>query len=116
MRRGDIPGAYWAALTHPFATRAVIGDAFGEVHMLSHLVGAANRADIRRLRQLEEANGELQTRLDRQQVAFRNAVVVRDGTIADLRQALAREVAAKPTPAPEVSRSSSSQISSGGWL
>ena len=99
VRRGDIPGAYWATLTHPFATRAIIGNAFGEVHMLSHLVGAANRADIGRLRQLEEANGELLARLDRQQVAFRNAVVAHDATIADLRQALAREVAAKPTSA-----------------
>ena len=57
--RGDIPGAYWATLTHPAATHAVIRDAFGEVHMLSHLVGAANRADIRRLCQLEADNVEL---------------------------------------------------------
>ena len=54
VRRGEIPGAYWATLTHPAATHAVIRDAFGEVHMLSHLVGAANRADIRRLCLLEE--------------------------------------------------------------
>ncbi|MFB9125872.1 hypothetical protein ACFFYR_22970 [Paraburkholderia dipogonis] len=33
--------------------------AFGELHMLSHLVGAANRADIRRLVALEEENAAL---------------------------------------------------------
>lgn len=98
VRRGDIPGAYWAALTHPAATRATIRDAFGEVHMLSHLVGAANRADIRRLRDLEEANAELCARLDRQQSAFRDAVVRRDATIAELRQALSRQIAAEPAP------------------
>jgi hypothetical protein len=96
VRRGEIPGAYWATLTHPAASRAAIRDAFGEVHMLSHLVGAANRADIRRLRQLEEDNAELRDRLDRQQAAFREAVVTRDATIQELRRALAQHVAAEP--------------------
>ena len=53
MRSSDIPGAYWALLSHPIATEAIVKKAFQDVHMLSHLVGAANRADIRRLRQLE---------------------------------------------------------------
>jgi hypothetical protein len=65
VRRGEIPGAYWATLTHPAATQAIVREAFGEVHMLSHLVGAANRADIRRLCQLEAENAALQARLDR---------------------------------------------------
>jgi hypothetical protein len=54
VKRGDIPSAYWAVLTHPATTHELVKRVFGEVHMLSHLVGAANRADIRRLRQLEE--------------------------------------------------------------
>jgi Uncharacterized protein conserved in bacteria (DUF2325) len=61
--------------------------------MLSHLVGAANRADIRRLCQLEEENAELRSRLDKQQAAFREAVVTRDTTIRELRQALSQQVA-----------------------
>src|SRR5262249_54952822 len=56
LRQGDIPGAYWATLTHPLATEDTVKRAFGDIHMLSHLVGAANRADIRRLRQLGEDN------------------------------------------------------------
>ena len=99
VKRGEIPGAYWAALTHPATTRALIRDAFGEVHMLSHLVGAANRADIRRLCQLEEENAALRSRLDRQQAAFRDAVVTRDATIQELRRALSEQVAAG-SPAP----------------
>lgn len=51
---GDIPGPFWALLTHPCATHALRERVFGEVHMLSHLVGAANRADIRRLASLEQ--------------------------------------------------------------
>lgn len=64
---GDIPPAYWAVMTHPDATTAVRQAAFGEVHMLSHLVGAANRADIRRLIALEEENAGLRDKLERQQ-------------------------------------------------
>src|SRR6516164_3568308 len=52
VKRGDIPGAYWAALSHPAASDATMRRAFGDVHMLSHMVGAANRADIGRLRRL----------------------------------------------------------------
>jgi hypothetical protein len=97
VRRGEIPGAYWAALTHPAASRNVIRDAFGEVHMLSHLVGAANRADIRRLCQLDEENPELRARLARQQAAFREAVVIRDTSIQELRRALAQQIATEPS-------------------
>jgi hypothetical protein len=53
LERGEIPGAYWAAITHPATDWPLVQDVFGEVHMLSHLVGQSNRADIRRLRQLE---------------------------------------------------------------
>jgi len=96
VQRGEIPGAYWAALTHPATTQALIRDAFGEVHMLSHLVGAANRADIRRLCQLETENAALEARLERQQVAFREAVVTREARIRELQDALARQPVAEP--------------------
>jgi len=88
VKRGDIPGAYWAVLTHPATTQAVVRLVFGEVHMLSHLVGAANRADIRRLCDLEARNAELETKLRRQQEALHQAVVTRDASIRDLRQSL----------------------------
>jgi hypothetical protein len=101
VRRGEIPGAYWAALTHPITTQAIIRDAFGEVHMLSHLVGAANRADIRRLCELETDNAGLRARVERQQVAFRDAVVSRDARILELRAALTQRIAAEPSAAGE---------------
>jgi len=96
VRRGEIPGAYWATLTHPATTQAVLREAFGDVHMLSHLVGAANRADIRRLCQLEADKVQLEARLERQQRALHTAVVTRDAQIHELRQALAQRVAAEP--------------------
>jgi hypothetical protein len=92
VRRGDIPGAYWAALTHPLTTQAIVREAFGEVHMLSHLVGSANRADIRRLCVLEADKAALEAKLDRQQQALHQAVVTRDAQIRDMREALARRI------------------------
>lgn len=92
VRRGDIPGAYWATLTHPQTNQTIIREAFGEVHMLSHLVGSANRADIRRLCQLEADKAALEAKVERQQQALHEAVVSRDTQIRELRQALADRI------------------------
>ncbi|HEY1542472.1 MAG TPA: DUF2325 domain-containing protein [Xanthobacteraceae bacterium] len=90
LQQGDIPGAYWAALTHPAATDEVVKHTFGDVHMLSHLVGAANRADIRRLRQLEQDNAALVAKLERQQRQLHDGFAARETTIRSLQDMLAR--------------------------
>lgn len=109
VQRGDIPGAYWAVLTHPAATDELVRHVFGEVHMLSHLVGAANRADIRRLSQLEAERSALETKVARQQAQLRDAIVARDATIRNLNQLLARALAAgresaEPAPSADSER------------
>jgi hypothetical protein len=96
VRRGDIPGAYWAVLSHPLATDGLMRRAFGDVHMLSHMVGAANRADIRRLRQLEEENAALSARLEAQQSQLRDGFTERDSRIRLLNEALSRALARAP--------------------
>lgn len=100
VKRGDIPGAYWAVLTHPATSDALLRQVFGEVHMLSHLVGAANRADIRRLHQLEQENAELTAKIARQQAQLRDAVVVRDAKIRELMAALSQRIEAEATAKP----------------
>ncbi len=50
---GNIPGPYWAALSHPMIDYEVTVKIYSDVHMLSHLVGSSNRADIARLSELE---------------------------------------------------------------
>ncbi|MDM0113842.1 DUF2325 domain-containing protein [Variovorax sp. J22R133] len=67
LRGGEIPGAYWALMSHRHVTAELRQRAFGDVHMLSHLVGAANRADIRRLAALEQEKAALQEHADRLQ-------------------------------------------------
>ena len=89
VQRGDIPGPYWALLTHPATSYEMRRDAFGHVHMLSHLVGAANRADIRRLAELEAANQALEAKAELQQDGFHAAIATRDRTIQELQSALA---------------------------
>ncbi len=95
-RAGDIPGAYWAVLTHPDVGQTGLRRAFGDVHMLSHLVGAANRADIRRLAALEEENAALREKVERQQTRLHDAVTSRDATIRQLGALVARDAPVSP--------------------
>ena len=53
FQAGNIPGPYWAALSHPDIDYEVTIKIYSDVHMLSHLVGSSNRADIARLSELE---------------------------------------------------------------
>ncbi len=90
LNKGDIPGAYWAVLTHPETDDALIKLAFGDVHMLSHLVGTANRADIRRLRELEAENAAFTDELRRARQQIRDGFASRDQIIRQLNELLAK--------------------------
>jgi hypothetical protein len=85
-KTGDIPGPYWAILSHPAVTQELSERMFADVHMLSHLVGASNRADIRRLQVLEEQSVVLEERLARQQRHHQLRLANRDRQIAELRE------------------------------
>ena len=70
---GDIAGAYWAVLSHPIQDQDLIRDVFGEVHMLSHLIGSASRLDIARLAKLEAAVQERDEVIAKQQFRLQEA-------------------------------------------
>lgn len=63
LENGNIPGPYWALMSHPFASSKTLADAFGEVHMLSHLIGRSTRADIKRVKRVEEENDKLSQKI-----------------------------------------------------
>jgi hypothetical protein len=67
FEQGGIPGGYWAVLTHPATDRRLLETVFGQIHMLSHMVGSANRVDITRLRHLEHELGERDEKIARQE-------------------------------------------------
>jgi Uncharacterized protein conserved in bacteria (DUF2325) len=94
--KGEIPGAYWAVLTHPIADEELARDVFGDVHMLSHLVGAANRADIRRLAELERENARLLEKTLKQQDHLQKSHAARQHEVAHLRSLLAEHQAMDP--------------------
>jgi len=84
LTEGDIPGAYWALMTHPCDCPALRDRAFGEVHMLSHLSGASQRAELRKQADLDRKLAERQGDLD----AAREAQARLTRRVEDLTQAL----------------------------
>lgn len=88
LEAGDIPGPYWAILSHPVTTTELSERMFADVHMLSHLVGASNRGDIRRLTALEEENAGLREKLAKQQSHHRQRLDDKEKQISQLRDEL----------------------------
>lgn len=92
--RGDIPGPFWAVISHAHTSTRLRTEVFGEVHMLSHLVGSANRADIRRLSDLEAEQERLTNAMQRMKAVFAQRVNTLQGerdAMADQMDALKRE-------------------------
>ncbi|MCB4770425.1 DUF2325 domain-containing protein [Ancylobacter sp. Lp-2] len=101
LERGDIPGAYWAVLTHPATDKPLLSDVFGDVHMLSHLVGMSNRADIARLRLLERSLAERDEKIARQQARLHEAAQEKAELTRRLEESeTERRVALRATPSP----------------
>ncbi len=85
----DVPGALWAAWTHPALDDDAGREIHGDIHMLSHQTGATVRADIRRL---EQAQAEA-ARLRPENAALRHGLASQEQAqakeVAELRKALA---------------------------
>jgi len=101
-RDGQIEGAYWAAVTHPSTSEACLQHVFGDVHMLSHLVGSSNRADVRRLLEFESEIATLRASLNEMAGAMRAGFSRRDIEIQQLRRALAARQGSDEVIADEV--------------
>lgn len=82
--QGAIPGGYWAMITHPATNRALVEEAFGQIHMLSHMIGSSNRADVRRLRELERDLAERDDKIARQQARLAESASERSDLRRDL--------------------------------
>jgi hypothetical protein len=88
---GNIPGPYWAALSHPNIDYEVTINIYSDVHMLSHLIGSSNRADIARLSELEleladalEKNGSLISRNQKKLKQLRDEISCNQEKICNL--------------------------------
>lgn len=93
LTKGEVGGACWAAMSHPDATDALRNRIFGDIHMLSHQVGAAARADLKSIHQLERDKAELEAKVERQQDRLRTEIGRRNDEIRQLRRLLDLEAA-----------------------
>lgn len=89
---GEVAGALWAALTHPACDEATDKEIYGDIHMLSHQLGAGLRADLKRMAALDaelvRVAGEAQRdreRAQRRQGALELQLNVRDAQLAEAR-------------------------------
>ncbi|HVI50489.1 MAG TPA: DUF2325 domain-containing protein [Candidatus Sulfotelmatobacter sp.] len=91
LESGEVAGALWALMSHPLVSGDLQNVAFGEMHMLSHQVGASSRADLRRVHGLEKTVDELEDKVSRQQERLRQEVSSRDESIRDLSEQLEQD-------------------------
>ncbi|MFP3874263.1 MAG: DUF2325 domain-containing protein [Thiohalophilus sp.] len=85
---GDLAGAYWALITHPTTPCRLIDQAYGEVHMLSHLSGATVRIDMQELNRLKRVTRELDQQLGEAKARHRQQQCDRDIIIDRLQERL----------------------------
>jgi hypothetical protein len=88
LTRGDVPGALWAVLTHPRCDNDLKARLFEEVHMLSHQIGAGQRADLRRLAESEAKVDALQRDFDNLSRRSRQQLESREQRIVELEKQL----------------------------
>jgi len=88
---GDIPGAFWAVMRHQGASEKLLAQIYGEVHMLSHLVGASTRADLRRLSEAQAKVEQLTGVLAERKTVLRDAVAVWKRRTLELERELTAE-------------------------
>jgi regulator of replication initiation timing len=85
----DIAGALWAAWTHPLLNGEDAKEIFGDIHMLSHQVGASARADLRQLEQLTQENAGLRKEMQALRLGLGAAQRERETSADELRRRLA---------------------------
>ncbi|MDZ7753580.1 MAG: DUF2325 domain-containing protein [Gammaproteobacteria bacterium] len=86
--RGEVPGALWATLTHPACDEDLRTFVYEEVHMLSHQIGAGQRADLKALTSARAELEHLRHDFDALHSRTRTQLQERDQRIMELENAL----------------------------
>lgn len=81
---GRVAGAYWAFLSHDHVPDALRSQIFGEVHMLSHLLGRTASRTASLVSELTARIDDLEARYARQQERHQTVVNERDAALAQL--------------------------------
>ena len=88
LASGEVPGALWALMTHGHADERLLARAHEDVHMLSHQVGAGQRADLTRLAETREQVLDLRARLEDATQRYRRTMEEKDQRIRTLQERL----------------------------
>jgi hypothetical protein len=85
---GDAPGALWALMTHSRTDSALLTMAYEDIHMLSHQIGAGQRADLQRLAENRSELQRLQHEFDQMLARTRQQADLREARIESLERTL----------------------------
>jgi hypothetical protein len=100
MDSGDTAGVFWAIMSHPRADSTLIRLTYEDVHMLSHIQGASNRADLKSMKALESKTAELRETLSGIQQSHKMQISAKEEHIRQLEQKvlllMARSVRTEP--------------------
>lgn len=87
---GFVAGAYWAIISHSHVPDELRNRIFGEVHMMSHLLGGTARKIVGAAAELQARVDHMERRQERWSTQMRRAIEHRDGKIAQLQDELGR--------------------------
>ena len=96
LASGDIGGPFWAIMSQTQADSELLRLTYEDVHMLSHIQGASNRADLQQLKYLKTALSDLKQSLERSQAQHRQQLRQRDELIQAQAQRLAKPDSFQP--------------------
>ncbi|SDJ10607.1 hypothetical protein SAMN04488540_10521 [Ferrimonas sediminum] len=89
IERGASAEALWALLTHPLCDLPTQDMAYEAIHMLSHQIGAGQRADLKRLHDAEKELVALKKSLDKSQQKAHQTISDKDRQLQLMQQQLA---------------------------
>jgi len=99
MDNGRVAGAYWAVLSLRCAPSELVTSVYGQVHMLSHVLGGYNRNAIQRLATAEKQVAELTRHRDAALSAKLELERAKEKRICELETELCRLRASSPATA-----------------
>lgn len=70
VNSGELIATFWAVIAHPQTSEQMKRDFYGDIHMQSHMSGATNRVDLRRLNLLENEQKKIDIETQTQQAKY----------------------------------------------
>jgi len=85
---GEVPSGLWALMSHPKTDAETMVLAYEDIHMLSHQIGAGQRADLKRLSETRVELSRVRHEFETFQRRSTHQAEQRERTISDLETAL----------------------------